>query len=558
MKSYFLAIADAGTAEMHISSGNTECSDYNRGMACKYSQKIQALTEICLDVRHQEDDKVSAASDVIIEAGKASHDHYLQGIGIYARCFVLYRNGHTMKANHDLRKALSHLSHTRVWPQLISTLNMIGLISMRLGDTASAMESFLQALTIAEQYSQTADIELLNINLTDVCLRADAFGNAYAYILKAESLLDSLKQSERYVEFACIAIGEAALLAMFTHQDEDARKHMKLLDDLVQDHPEAADNPVLKILELYSIKDPVSAHACAVRLLPFMKRKDILDEGGTEFLFYLRYLSSHGFKEEFHQISTYFIRSLNEESMPGDIIPALQEIVAFEEASGQRESFLRDLQLLWKYARIADKASRESMIHYIETRNTLRDTIRQNQILTHLADTDPLSGIANRRYLSKVADEWFETARTKNIPFAVEMIDIDHFKTINDTKGHDAGDAAIRIMAGCLQNIHDGTKIFVSRYGGDEFIVLYLGMTFDQVKEKAIALRDSVAAASTKAGIPMTISQGIVHHKIRADNKIWDYTSNADYAMYYAKKSHPGAIMIIDHQKDLQHPLYED
>ncbi len=138
------------------------------------------------------------------------------------------------------------------------------------------------------------------------------------------------------------------------------------------------------------------------------------------------------------------------------------------------------------------------------------------------------------------------------------MIDIDHFKTINDTKGHDAGDAAIRIMAGCLQNIHDGTKIFVSRYGGDEFIVLYLGMTFDQVKEKAIALRDSVSAASTKAGIPMTISQGIVHHIIRADNKIWDYTSNADYAMYYAKKSHPGAIMIIDHQKDLQHPLYED
>ncbi|MDD6726101.1 MAG: hypothetical protein PUE16_02000, partial [Lactimicrobium massiliense] len=149
-------------------------------MTSKYSQNIQALTEICLDVRHQEDDKVSAASDVIIEAGKASHDHYLQGIGIYARCFVLYRNGHTMKANHDLRKALSHLSHTRAWPQLISTLNMIGLISMRLGDTASAMESFLQALTIAEQYSQTADIELLNINLTDVCLRADAFGNAYA------------------------------------------------------------------------------------------------------------------------------------------------------------------------------------------------------------------------------------------------------------------------------------------------------------------------------------------------------------------------------------------
>lgn len=83
MKPYFLSIADAGTAEMHISSGNTECFDYNRGMTSKYSQKIQALTEICLDVRHQEDDKVSAASDVIIEAGKASHDHYLQGIGIY-------------------------------------------------------------------------------------------------------------------------------------------------------------------------------------------------------------------------------------------------------------------------------------------------------------------------------------------------------------------------------------------------------------------------------------------------------------------------------------------
>jgi diguanylate cyclase (GGDEF)-like protein len=138
------------------------------------------------------------------------------------------------------------------------------------------------------------------------------------------------------------------------------------------------------------------------------------------------------------------------------------------------------------------------------------------------------------------------------------MIDIDHFKEINDTRGHDVGDKAIQIIAGCLKQIQEDQKVYVSRYGGDEFIVLYLGLSVEQVKAKAIALREYVNQASKQAGIPMTIAQGITHHKVRPGNKIWDYTSRADIAMYYAKKSHPNAIMIIDKRSDLDHPLYAD
>lgn len=523
-----------------------------------YPQEIQKLIRLCLNVRKEPHAEVLEAADVLIRFGKARQDDYVIGLALYAKCFVWYAEGQARQACDEFPHAMKHLLKTQAWEQISTALNLIGLLSLRMGNSAGAMESFLQGLAIAEDHHLSEQIAMININLADLCLRCDAYGNAFGYILKAESLLDQVKQSDLYVQFAGISISECALLCILTDQNDKIGRHLDLLQKLLREYPQAQELPTVQMLELYRIRDPGKGRTFARKMIDLMKNKDILDEGGTEFLFYLRYLSCHQYKDLFYQISDYFIHALGPDSLPGDAIPPLQAIVTFDEDCGLKSRFLEDLQLLWKYTRQSNISSRQAMIQNIQTRSVLVDTERQNQILTHLADTDPLSGLPNRRSFNRKADEWFEKARQQNIPLAVEMIDIDHFKEINDTRGHDVGDQAIQIMAGCLQNIHDGTKIFVSRYGGDEFIVLYLGITFDQVKEKAIALRDSVTAASTKAGIPMTISQGIVHHKIRADNKIWDYTSNADYAMYYAKKSHHGAIMIIDHQKDLQHPLYED
>ncbi|MEE8807513.1 MAG: hypothetical protein SOI44_03725 [Lactimicrobium sp.] len=346
-----------------------------------YSPQIRTYVDILLNMRKEKDDTVNTAADVLLKTGKTMQDDYLQGLALYARCFVYYRSGHAMQAYDLLRSALSHLLKTQTWPQIIGILNMIGLVSMRMGNTASAMEAYLQGLAFAEEHNLSEQITLMNINLADVCLRADAYGNAYAYVQKAESLLDQLRLNERYEEYATIAIAECALLASFTKQEEDAGRYISLVQELIKEYPSAASNPTMMILELYRTKKPADSYDCAKKLLPVMKRNDILDEGGTEFLFYLRYLSQHNYKDLFYQISSYFIHALGPDSLPGDVIPPLQVIVAFDEDTGNHERFLNDLQLLWKYTRLSNASNRESTIQYIETRSVLMDTVRKNHEL---------------------------------------------------------------------------------------------------------------------------------------------------------------------------------
>ena len=162
-----------------------------------------------------------------------------------------------------------------------------------------------------------------------------------------------------------------------------------------------------------------------------------------------------------------------------------------------------------------------------------RDEIRlKNEELELLAQTDSLTGIANRRTFMHWYEEQFALSQVNREPLSVLMVDIDFFKKVNDEYGHAMGDEVICRVAQLLQDQTRSTDI-AGRYGGEEFCVALLGMTTAQAAEAGESIREAVAAPGF-ARVPVTVSVGASSTELGAGSP-GALLEEADAALYASK-----------------------
>lgn len=151
------------------------------------------------------------------------------------------------------------------------------------------------------------------------------------------------------------------------------------------------------------------------------------------------------------------------------------------------------------------------------------------------AFTDHLTGLANRRRFERQLER--EVARTRRFgrPFCLLMLDIDHFKRVNDTHGHDVGDDVLRRLANTLQAGTRGIDM-ASRIGGEEFAVLLTETDFDHGMEVAERLRQAVRATEIPAAGFVTVSVGLAEFNASTPDARSLFAA-ADSALYEAKRA---------------------
>jgi diguanylate cyclase (GGDEF)-like protein len=159
--------------------------------------------------------------------------------------------------------------------------------------------------------------------------------------------------------------------------------------------------------------------------------------------------------------------------------------------------------------------------------------------ITRLATIDPLTGLANRRgFLDRAAAE-IARARRNNRELSLLMIDADHFKQINDTHGHTAGDIALQHLAKRLAStLRAGDT--ASRFGGEEFAILLPETDIQNAALLAERLRTDIAATAfpvNDAAISLTVSIGVTQMNPTAPTALEEALNQADQAMYSAKTS---------------------
>lgn len=166
--------------------------------------------------------------------------------------------------------------------------------------------------------------------------------------------------------------------------------------------------------------------------------------------------------------------------------------------------------------------------------------------LKELTFQDPLTGVANRRYFFERADQEIMRSQRYLDPLSIALLDIDHFKQINDNYGHAAGDEILKAVTDCIQSLirHvdvfarvGGTDVF-ARIGGEEFALLLPNTNLEQATQLAERIRHKIAAIKLpiKTGhISCTISIGIAMFR-PTDTGVEDCMIRADKAMYSAKR----------------------
>lgn len=164
-------------------------------------------------------------------------------------------------------------------------------------------------------------------------------------------------------------------------------------------------------------------------------------------------------------------------------------------------------------------------------------TERSNRMLASLARRDPLTGAMNRSGVEQWLDQQVRGRQRGEVRVSVLLVDIDHFKALNDTRGHAAGDEILRVFAHAVRGQLRSDDI-LARQGGDEFAVILPGVGVREAVRVAERIRgvfkDALAGANDLAG-PPTLSIGVAETDLRTSN-LDQLLAEADEALYRAKR----------------------
>ncbi len=175
--------------------------------------------------------------------------------------------------------------------------------------------------------------------------------------------------------------------------------------------------------------------------------------------------------------------------------------------------------------------------------NNSIEALENIQIVTNHANRDYLTGLYNRRYFFKHINEYIENIDVGE-KFALAMIDIDDFKKVNDTYGHDTGDRAITHIANILMS-NTNHRDIVSRFGGEEFCVVLKNINqfsaveiLDRLREE---IESSIIYSDKKEPIQLTVSIGVALYN---EDGIEETISQADMMLYNAKNAGKNRVLI--------------
>ncbi len=201
-----------------------------------------------------------------------------------------------------------------------------------------------------------------------------------------------------------------------------------------------------------------------------------------------------------------------------------ERLVVTDQQSGPVISAINDL--------IAANTTMQNQL--ADAQHQIHEQSRQIEATVTEARTDALTGLANRRALNEHLHGCIQSQKSNEVS-ALLMIDIDHFKSCNDTHGHLAGDAVLTMFAKRIAQ-WSGNKSYTARFGGEEFAVVLHGSSFEEITTQAASLRSALSEkviTYLDLGLKLTASAGLT--QLRSGESIEAAYHRADEGLYIAK-----------------------
>jgi diguanylate cyclase (GGDEF)-like protein len=195
----------------------------------------------------------------------------------------------------------------------------------------------------------------------------------------------------------------------------------------------------------------------------------------------------------------------------------------------------------WFMMCVARFMLQEKFYYVISHQNITERKLAEQEVL-NLSRIDGLTDLPNRRYFNEfLGNEWKRCLRF-GLPISLAIIDLDHFKLLNDTYGHQAGDECLKLIGGALKKFSRRPSDICARYGGEEFAIIYGGTSLDHARKIILMLLDEIRSLKipneNSPILPiLTASIGLATMQPKTKNNEIDLIDNADKLLYSAKKN---------------------
>ena len=495
----------------------------------------------------------------ILEYAADTGSQKLTGLGLYYLAECYWQKGEYENTMQCLTEGVGCLENARMYELLAKAHNMMGAVSDRKNNRMLALSSYYNSLKYAEKYHFYYIQGMAESNIAYTLVRMRLRQEAIQHYRIAIACYDKSEKTYQlnYNRINCMI--ECGCCHMYLGEMEEALQLWNEIEKILREAPESYYSKIT--LGMYRIPcELLKGHAeealkLASDLLEQLSDRDVFEEIMDELVILagiLAILPDGKYLEE-------LIRIIDEKHIEEhyniflDLYPFKSELLQKKGLTWEYIDYTRQyFDIYEKY----QQENREALINVIELQNRLKNVTldwtnmkASNRELESLAMHDELTGLANRTFLHEYLTSSFEHAYEEHELMGVELMDIDFFKEYNDHYGHLAGDQCLKAIAGVLRKQQVPGKIFCARYGGDEFMILYTGMTVEKIRRVA----EDILREVRKLKLPhecsncsnyVSVSQGVFVRIPVGNSKEWDFTSRADDLLYKTKSCGRNSICL--------------
>lgn len=492
----------------------------------------------------------------ILEHGVETEDDYEIA---YARLYM----GDTMFSLGKFKEAIDNMSIAEKLEKrngyddlLMKNYNITAIIYVNQGDGLLGLEYYYKALQLAKKCKDEImqgmvynNIGALLHNVGDVAGSADYFRKGYEICRKKEKK-DRKKMYNKKQYFVNLAVGY-----LEEKKYDLARKYL----DLAEKEYDSESSAYFSVAEINRLVDSVRTYMeIGNREAAIQEAEKILNlpeecfgevEAFTHYIYFARNLLLLEYYAGAKKVLTELQKVYADTSVVKRKFRICEGWILYYKATGEKEKLQKYYREYYELKQKAKKEDDVLIIRAIDNRYKLEyERITNEQLsantkeLIKTSEIDELTGLSNRYGLKKCFRKLCGAARFQKTKICMCLFDIDEFKVYNDEYGHLRGDECLREIAKILRESVSNEEYFVSRYGGDEFVILGINKSDEELRKFVEKLFRNVNAAKmpflnhTEAD-NVTISMGVINKMVEKECSLKDFIHGADRNLYKAKKN---------------------
>ena len=512
--------------------------------------EIQNYIEQIIEKRSREGSFDYDTCQEILKYAAEMNSDAISGIGYYYFAEYYWYGGDNGKTMHCLSECTKCFRAEEMYDFLARSYNMMGAVSVNQGNLIVALNYYYTGLQYAEKYGPNYVNAMLETNIGYILVRMRCYREAAARYEHAMGLFEQAKDSYHHaynLALVMIYSGSCHLKLQNTEQAFALKDRLEMLRRKLPDRIFPEIEMLIFEAECIAVRGSrLMLTECMDEILKQLRKMKDIGQVGDCLNNIAELLSK---AQEYDRLDDFFRiiddRGLEKQLMlEMDLYPYRRSLLLHQ---NRTEEYLQHTK---KYFSVYEQDRQNNRLltsRVMELRDKLKSMEKEqeqmrdyNRHLENIALYDSMTNLANRTFLNEYISEKFEEAQWEKKLLGVELMDIDSFKQYNDAYGHLAGDACIEAVAGILRDIR-GDNIFCSRYGGDEFMIIYSDMPAEEIACIAGNIQHRVRELAipheaSECGNMVTVSQGIFIRQPEESNREWDFNAQADIALYHVKR----------------------